>query len=84
MAMSNNLAKAGHPPERLEVTATASFEKTEAGWRVTTIRLEVSGKVPGADEGTFAEAAEQAKEGCPISTALKGNVEIEVAAKLEG
>jgi osmotically inducible protein OsmC len=83
MALSADLARAGHPPERLEVTATATFEKTDPGWRVTTMRLEVSGRVPGLDEAAFAEAAERAKEGCPISNALKGNVRMEVAARLE-
>ncbi|HXF72845.1 MAG TPA: OsmC family peroxiredoxin [Actinomycetota bacterium] len=84
MALSNELAKAGHPPERLDVRATASFDKTDAGWRVTTMRLEVTGRVPGADDEAFQRAAEAAGAGCPISRALEGNVRVEVAAKLEG
>lgn len=84
MALSNELARAGHPAERLEVRATATFEKTDAGWRVTTMHLEVAGKVPGADEAGFLRAAEAAKDGCPISRALEGNVRVELSAKLGG
>ncbi len=84
MALSNELAKAGHPAERLDVRATASFEKTDAGWRVTTMRLEATGRVPGADDAGFRRAAEAAGAGCPISRALEGNVQVEVSAKLEG
>ncbi|HWO69345.1 MAG TPA: OsmC family peroxiredoxin [Actinomycetota bacterium] len=84
MALANELAKAGHPAERLDVRATASFEKTDGGWRVTTMRLEVTGRVPGADEAGFGRAAEAASVGCPISRALEGNVRIELSAKLEG
>jgi len=84
MALSNVLAKAGHPAERLDVRATASFDKTDGGWRVTTMRLEVNGRVPGADEAGFQRSAEAASVGCPISRALEGNVRIELSAKLEG
>ena len=84
MALSNELAKAGHPAEQLDVRATASFEKTDGGWRVTTMRLEVTGRAPGADEAGFQRAAEAASAGCPISRALEGNVRIELSAKLEG
>ncbi|HUG47232.1 MAG TPA: OsmC family peroxiredoxin [Candidatus Limnocylindria bacterium] len=83
MAMSGRLAKAGHVAERLEVRADVTFEKREAGWAVAGSRLTVRGRVPGADEATFQEAAEGARDGCPISQALKGNVEISVEAVLE-
>ncbi len=83
MAFSNNLAKAGSPAESLDVGAAVTFDKTDAGWRVTSSRLEVRGRVPGMDEGAFREAAEAAKEGCPISQALRGNVELTVDARLE-
>jgi lipoyl-dependent peroxiredoxin len=83
MAFSNGLAKAGTPPERLEVRAEVTFDKLEAGWTVTHSHLTVRGWVPGADEMSFKAAAEAAKDGCPISRALKGNVELSVDATLE-
>jgi osmotically inducible protein OsmC len=83
MALSNGLAKAGHAPERLEVEAICTFEKTDAGFKVGSMDLSVRARVPGIDEGAFKDAAETAKEGCPISGALKGNVAISLDAKLE-
>jgi len=83
MAMSGRLAKAGHTAERLEVRAEVTFEKRDAGWAVARSALSVRGRVPGADEATFREAAEGARDGCPISQALKGNVDLSVTATLE-
>ncbi len=82
MALSNGLAKGGHAPTRLEVTATVSFDRVGEGWGVTKSELEVRGAVPGIDDETFRKAAETAKDGCPISRALKGNVELSVRAAL--
>ena len=82
MALSNNLAKAGNTAERLEVSAEVTFEKQEAGFRVTRSALTVRGTVPGLDDAGFREAAEAAKDGCPISQALKGNVELSVEPTL--
>jgi osmotically inducible protein OsmC len=84
MAFSNGLSKAGNAPEQLETTAEVTFEKQEAGWRVTHSRITVRGRVPGCDEAAFRQAAEAARDGCPISQALKGNVELSVDASLEG
>jgi lipoyl-dependent peroxiredoxin len=83
MALSNALAKEGHPAERLEVTAEVSFEKQEAGWRVTRSALSVRGTVPGMAAEAFSAAAEAAKDGCPISQALKGNVQLSVESSLD-
>ena len=83
MALSGALDKAGTPPERLETTATATFDEVGEGWKVTTMVLQVKGKVPGVDAAAFEEAAQGAGEGCPISGALKGNVDIRVVAQLE-
>ncbi len=82
MALSAGLGRAGTPPKRLEVSATVTFDKRDAGWRVVSSALEVKGVVPGADAEKFRQAAEAAKEGCPISQALKGNVELSVRATL--
>jgi osmotically inducible protein OsmC len=82
MALSNGLAGAGHAPAQLDTTAVATFERTDAGWRLTTMALSVRGDVPGIDAAAFVEAAEAAKVGCPVSNALAGNVEISVDAAL--
>jgi lipoyl-dependent peroxiredoxin len=84
MEMSARLAKSGLTAERLEVRADVTFEKRGEGWAVARSHLTVKGRVPGANHDTFAEAAEGARDGCPISVALKGNVELSVEATLEG
>jgi osmotically inducible protein OsmC len=84
MALSNTLAKAGTPPERLEVSAEVTADKMEPGWTVQRSVLTVRGRVPGASQADFEAAANTAKDGCPISRALAGNVELSVTATLEG
>jgi lipoyl-dependent peroxiredoxin len=81
MALAHALAQAGTPPQELSTSATVTFVP---GTGITRSALEVTGTVSGIDESTFREAAEQAKEGCPVSGALKGNVELEVTARLAG
>src|SRR4051794_11441217 len=84
MAFSNGLAKAGSAPERLDVRATCTFDKkAEGGWKVGSMHIDVRGRVPGLDSAEFTRLAEDAAENCPVSTALKGNVEIRVTAHLE-
>jgi len=83
MAFSGDLTKAGTPPRSLDVTAIVTFEQTDAGFHVASSRLEVRGVVPGLDQAAFATAATAAKDGCPVSQALRGNVEISVAATLD-
>ena len=80
MALSNGLAKAGTPPDSLRTSATVTFVP---GTGITTSALEVTGRVPGLDEAAFRDAAENAKENCPVSKALQGNVELSVTAHLE-
>ena len=82
MALSSGLAKAGTPPAKLEVSATVTFDKVGDGWKVVSSALAVRGHVPGATTSSFQEAAEAAKDGCPISGALKGNVVLSVEATL--
>ena len=84
MAFSAGLARAGFSAERLDVSADVTFDKLEGGWTVTKSALTVRGVVPGIDQAAFAAAAEAARDGCPISRALKGNVELSVEATLEG
>lgn len=82
MALAGELTRNDTPPGELRVTATATFGKTDAGFRMSHMHLEVEATVEGVDEGTFQEKAEAAKVGCPVSNALKGNVEIDLSAKL--
>jgi lipoyl-dependent peroxiredoxin len=79
MALSLGLAKAGTPPERLETSATVTFVP---GTGITKSALSVVGRVPGIDEASFEAAAGAAKDGCPVSGALKGNVELTLDARL--
>lgn len=83
MAFSSNLAKAGTPPEHLHIEAEVTFDKLEAGWTVVSSELTVIGRAPGSSHEAFAAAAEAAKDGCPISRALAGNVALSVEATLE-
>jgi len=83
MAFSNGLAKSGHPAEHLHVAAEVAFEKVGDGWSVTSSSLQVIGHVPGIEEAEFERLAEEAKDGCPISRALNGNVDLSVDATLE-
>lgn len=82
MALSGALGRAGTPPERLDVSAEVTFDKRDAGWKVASSHLTVRGVVPGMSEADFVKAAEGARDGCPISGALKGNVELSVDATL--
>jgi osmotically inducible protein OsmC len=84
MAFSAGLGRAGTPPERLEVSAEVTFDKLDAGWRVVSSHLTVRGVVPGISEADFQAAAEAAKDGCPVSQALTGNVALSVDATLVG
>jgi osmotically inducible protein OsmC len=84
MALSGGLARAGTPGEHLSVSATVTFDQVDGSWTVVSSALKVTGRVPGADAASFQQAAEGAKDGCPISRALKGNVVLSVEATLEG
>jgi lipoyl-dependent peroxiredoxin len=79
MALAHALAEQGHAPARLETEATTTFDKTDEGFRLTTIKLAIDGEVEGIDGVAFLEAA---KDNCPVSKALEGNVEISVEATL--
>ena len=80
MALSHELSEAGNEPEQLNATATVAFVPGEG---VKSSHIVVHGRVPGIDQSQFEEAAKNAGEGCPISGALKGNIEISVEATLE-
>jgi osmotically inducible protein OsmC len=80
MALSHGLAQAGHAPERLEVSAETTFVP---GQGITHVDLHVRGHVPGVDDAAFLAAASDAKANCPVSQALRGNVDISLDAALE-
>ena len=81
MAFSNGLAKAGHKPEHLDTTSEIEFVP---GTGITTATLTVRGHVHGISNDEFQKLAEEAKEGCPVSKALHGNVDLKLHATLEG
>jgi len=82
MAFANQLAKNGTVAEKLDVRVDVTADKREAGWTVLSSAIKVTGVVPGIDAETFARVAEAAKDGCPISRALVGNVELSVEPTL--
>ena len=81
MALASGLAKAGHPPTRVDTTASVHLEKGDAGFSISRIDLRTQAEVPGIDQAAFAEQAEAAKKGCPVSKALAA-VEITLDATL--
>ncbi len=81
MALSGQLGNAGLVAGRIQTTATVSLEKTDAGFTVTAVHLDVTAKIPGASEDAFEKAANGAKAGCPISRLL--NAKITMEARLE-
>jgi lipoyl-dependent peroxiredoxin len=83
MAFSNHLAQQGSAPDRLTVTATCYFERSGDGYAVTRMELDVRGEVPGMDAAGFEEAARAGEQGCPISNAIRGNVDIQLNAALQ-
>lgn len=84
MAFSGHLGRTASPPERLDIECTVTFaKKPEGGFKVATSTLRVRGRVPGMDQASFEEAARAGEQGCPVSNALRGNVDIRVEATHE-
>jgi osmotically inducible protein OsmC len=81
MALSHQLAQAGHPATRIHTTAKVNFEKQAAGFAITGIELQTEAQVPGVDNAAFQKFAQGAKEGCPVSKALAAT-KITLTAKL--
>ena len=82
MALSKQLEDAGLRAESINTTAAVRLEKTDAGFTITKVHLDVTARVPGGDAGAFEAAANNAKAGCPVSRLF--NAEITMEAKLEG
>jgi lipoyl-dependent peroxiredoxin len=84
MACSHALAEAGHPAEQVAVTAVCHFTHVEGGgFSVSRTDLDVHARVKGLDQAGFEQYAEDGERGCPISNALRGNVEITLTATLD-
>lgn len=81
MALSEQLGEAGMLPESIQTTATITLEKTDDGFTITAVHLDLTARVPGADRKTFEAAANKAKAGCPVSRVL--NAPITMDAILE-
>lgn len=82
MALSGALEKAGTPPTRIETSAACTVEAVPGGFGITKIKLNVQATVPKVDKVKFEQIAKETKDGCPVSKAFKGNVEITVEARL--
>jgi lipoyl-dependent peroxiredoxin len=74
MALSGQLGEAGMRAESIDTKATLTMEETDAGFTITTVHLDVSVKIPGGDQAKFDQAAQNAKQGCPVSRVLNANI----------
>jgi osmotically inducible protein OsmC len=83
MALSLVLGENHAPPERLEVSATCTLDEVDGAPRITTVTLGVRARVPGIKQAGFEQAVERAAGLCPVSNALRGNVEIALSSELE-
>jgi len=81
MALSGQLGNAGMTAESINTTATVTLDKTDGGFTITAVHLDVTARIPGAEQGAFETAANNAKAGCPVSKVL--NAQITMDAKLE-
>ena len=82
MALSGGLEKEGFAPTSVDTSAACTVEKVGEGFKITTMNLTVKAVVPGIDDAKFQSIAASTKEGCPVSSALKGNVQIGLTATL--
>jgi len=82
MALAFALDKQGHPATSVQTKADCTIEKQGEGFKITRMMLTVQAAVPGVDPAKFQSIAQATKEGCPVSTALKGNVQLDLDAKL--
>jgi osmotically inducible protein OsmC len=83
MALSSNLEKNGTPPESVDTQAACTIEKVGEAFKITTMRLNVTVRAKGLDDAKLQELALKTKEGCPVSGAIQGNVNIVMEARLE-
>jgi osmotically inducible protein OsmC len=82
MALSHRLGQNGTPPQRLEVRATSTLDRVEGGLKISAMELEVMGEVSGLDPRDFEQLAKEAEQRCPVSNALRGNLDIRLKTRL--
>lgn len=82
MSLSNRLTQNGTPPERLQVTAVCGLDRVEGGLKIGPMQISVIGDVQGLSTGDFERLAAEAEQKCPVSNALRGNLEIQLDAEL--
>lgn len=82
MALSGGLEKNGTPATKIETSAACTVESVPGGFAITTMKLNVQASVPKIDKVKFQQIANETKDGCPVSKALKGNVDIQLEARL--
>lgn len=83
MVLAHLLGQQGKTVEHLEVTAVCTVEQQDGGLKITTMKLDAKGRVPGLHQAAFSRIAQEGEKSCPVSNALRGNVQISVHAKLE-
>ena len=83
MSLTVTLGQQGYRPEEIEVRATCSFGQAGEGFAVTGMKLSARARVPDIDEAAFQQAVQAAELGCPISNAIRGNVDVDLEASLE-
>ena len=83
MALSLMLGEHHTPPERLAVNAACTLDEVDGAPRITTVQLTVRARVPGLEQASFEQTVERAADLCPVSNALRGNVEIRLRSELE-
>src|SRR5437764_9643330 len=83
MALAATLGRKGHQPQQVRTRAVCSLTPQAGGYKITRLRLETRGQVAGLDEATFRQLAQEAEAACPVSNALRGNVQIELDATLD-
>ena len=77
MALSAQLGEAGLVAQSIDTTATVTLEKVEGGFAITAVHLDLTAKIPGADQQAFEAAAEKAKAGCPVSKVLNAKITLD-------
>jgi osmotically inducible protein OsmC len=83
MALSGGLEKNGTPATSVSTTAKCTVERVGEGFTITRMQLDAAAVVPNIDDATFQRLAAAAKDGCPVSRALKGNLDVQLSAKLQ-
>ncbi len=77
MALAFALGKNGHEAQEIRTAATVSLDQQDGGFAITAVHLDMTARIPGIDEGSFRNIAEEAKNGCPVSKVLKAQITLD-------